>query len=197
MSAETTSPGGTAYLAPSHLAEVAALRGIADIQLASGQTLTNSIQNVAEGKTDISAAPFILGFLMSRGLGPYGALGPEKGAELAGNLRVLYPYALGIFILYAYDAKGVDGWHDLEGRKIFNGPPRGGALNNARSIITLVTGLKDGEGYEGVQANWGQSRIHNIERRGRCRGSSGILPGIQARHHCILGKGDSLVYSQG
>ncbi len=90
-------------------------------------------------------------------MGPYGALGEEAGAELAGNLRALYPYQLGIFYLYAFDAKGVNGWDDLAGRKIFNGPPRGGALANARAIIQIVAGLKDGEGYEGVQANWGQA----------------------------------------
>ena len=157
LSAETASPGGSAYLTPAHLVEVAAQRGIANIQLADGQTLTNSIQNVAEGKTDISATPYILPFLMNRGVGPYAALGKEKGAELAGNLRALYPYTLGVFFLYAYDSKGVQGWDDVKGRKVFNGPPRGGALNNARAIIQIVTGLKDGEGYEGVQANWGQA----------------------------------------
>lgn len=77
------------HLAPSHLIEIAGTQGIANIQLSDGQTLTNSIQNVAEGKTDIASAPHILPFLMSRGVGPYGSLGKEKGAELAGNLRAI------------------------------------------------------------------------------------------------------------
>jgi len=157
LSAETVTPGGSAYLAPAHLTEVAAARGIANIQLVDGQTLTNSVQNVAEGKTDIATTPFILPFLLSRGVGPYSSIGKEKGADLAANIRVLYPYSLGVFFMYAYDTKGVNGWDDLEGRKIFNGPPRGAALNNARSIIQIITGLKEGEGYEGVQANWGQA----------------------------------------
>lgn len=156
LTAETASPGGAVYLAPAHLTEIAGTKGIANIQLADGQTLTNSIQNVAEGKTDIAGAPHILPFLMSRGVGPYGSLGKEKGAELAGNLRAIAPLTLGIFFLYAYDAKGLTGWDDLEGRKIYNGPPRGGALNNGRTMIQLITGLKDGEGYEGIQVNWGQ-----------------------------------------
>jgi uncharacterized protein len=157
LTAETASPGGSAYLAPSHLTEVAAAKGIANIQLADGQTLTNSVQNVAEGKTDIATTPFILPFLMSRGVGPYASLGKEKGAELASNMRVLYSFSLGAFFMYAFDSKGVDGWQDLKGRKVFNGPPRGAALNNSRSIVQIITGLKDGEGYEGVQANWGQA----------------------------------------
>jgi TRAP-type uncharacterized transport system substrate-binding protein len=157
LTAETGAPGGSAHLAPSHLAEVVGTKGIANIQLAEGQTLTNSIRNVAEGKTDIASAPHILPFLMSRGVGPYGKLGKEKGAELASNLRSLYPYTLGIFFLYAYDAKNLGGWDNLEGKALFNGPPRGGALNNARTMMELISGLKDGDGYEGIQANWGQA----------------------------------------
>ena len=156
LTAETASPGGATHLSPAHMTEIAGTKGIANIQLADGQTLTNSIQNVAEGKTDIAATPYILPFLMSRGVGPYGSLGKEKGAELAGNLRAINPFTLGIFLLYAYDAKNIGGWDDLKGRKIYNGPPRGGALTNARSMIQIVAGLKDGEDYEGLQVNWGQ-----------------------------------------
>lgn len=156
LTAETASPGGATHLSLAHLTEIAGTEGIANIQLSDGQTLTNSIQNVAEGKTDIAGTPYILPFLMSRGVGPYGSLGKEKGAELAENLRAINPFVLGIFFLFAYDSKGIDGWDDLKGRKIYNGPPRGGALTNARSMIQIVAGLKDGEDYEGMQINWGQ-----------------------------------------
>ena len=157
LTAETASPGGATHLSAAHMAEVAGTKGIANIQLADGQTLTNSLQNVAEGKTDIASTPHILPFLMNRGVGPYGELGAEKGAELAGNLRAVYPYTLGIFFLFAFDAKGITGWDGLEGKKIFNGPPRGGALTNGRALIQIAAGLKEGEGYEGIQSNWGQA----------------------------------------
>ena len=138
------------------MTEIAGSAGIANIQLAEGQTLTNSIPNVAEGKTGIAGTPFILPFLMSRGVGPYGSLGAETGAELSANLRVINPFTLGVFFLFAYDSKGISGWDDLEGRKIYNGPPRGGALTNGRAMIQTVAGLEDGKGYEGMQTNWGQ-----------------------------------------
>lgn len=157
LTGETGSPGGSIYLSMAHLGEVAAAGGIANIQIADGQTLTNSVQNVAEGKTDIAGSPYILPFLLANGRGPYSKLGEEKGAELAGNLRALYPVTLGYFALYAYDSTGLGGWDDLEGKKIYNGPPRGAAVANARAIIQLSAGLKEGEGYEGIQVNWGQA----------------------------------------
>lgn len=156
LTAETASPGGSIHLSLAHLTEVAAARGIANIQLADGQTLTNSVQNVAEGKTDIAGTPYILPFLLSAGRGPYSKLG-EDGKALADNLRALYPVTLGIFTLYAYDSSAVKGWDTLEGKTILNGPPRGAAVTNARAVIQLATGLKEGDGYTGVQVNWGQA----------------------------------------
>jgi len=157
LTGETASPGGSIQLSMAHLAEVASERGIANIQVADGQTLTNSVQNVAEGKTDIAGTPYILPFLLAKGRGPYSKLGAEKGAELAANLRALYPVTLGIFTLYAYDSNNISGWDGLEGKTILNGPPRGAAVTNARAVIQLAAGLKEGEGYKGTQVNWGQA----------------------------------------
>ena len=82
LTAETANAAGVPGNTVLALGEFASQAGIANIQVATGQTLTNSLQNVAEGKTDITAAPFILPFLMSRGAGPYAKLGAEAGANL-------------------------------------------------------------------------------------------------------------------
>jgi hypothetical protein len=52
LTAETASPGTAPHTAVTTLAEVAAAAGIANFQVAQGQTLTNSLQNVAQGNTD-------------------------------------------------------------------------------------------------------------------------------------------------
>ncbi|MEL7114863.1 MAG: TAXI family TRAP transporter solute-binding subunit [Pseudomonadota bacterium] len=157
LTAETANASGVPGNTVLALGEFAAQAGVANIQVATGQTLTNSIQNAAEGKTDITAAPFILPFLMSRGAGPYAKLGKETGAEYAGRLSVLYTYRLGTFTLSAYNSSSVKGWGDLEGKTLYNGPPRGGALTNARGVVKLATGMSEGEGYTGVQVNWDQA----------------------------------------
>jgi len=157
LSAETAAPNtvpGNSVLA---LGEVASQAGIADIQVKTGQTLTNSVQNVAEGSTDIATTPYLLPFLLSRGAGPYGALGAEKGAELASQIATLYTYRYAVYGLSAYESKQFGGWDAVEGATIFNGPPRGAALTKARGMIKLAKGLDDGDGYNGVQVNWGQA----------------------------------------
>ena len=157
LTGETTPPTEIAAQSMFGVAELAAASGLANIQIAAGQTLTNSVQNVAEGKTDIAAAPFVLPFLLSRGAGPYASLGAETGGELASNLAVLYTYRFSVFGLSAYESKNFGGWDSLEGATIYNGPPRGAALNKARAMARLATGMDDGKGYTGIQVNWGQA----------------------------------------
>ncbi|MEZ5661256.1 MAG: TAXI family TRAP transporter solute-binding subunit [Burkholderiaceae bacterium] len=156
LTAETANNDGVPGNTILHLADVLSERNVANLQVASGQTLTNSIRNVAEGKSDVSAAPLILPFLLSRGVGPYAKLGKEKGAELAGNLRALYPYNVGGYNAFFYSNKGYQSWEDLRGKTIWNGPPRGAALTNARQALQIAAGLEDGKDYKGVQQNWNQ-----------------------------------------
>jgi uncharacterized protein len=157
-------PGGTTDVSAKNLAEVAAAGGIATIQAQVGQVLTRTLQQVAEEKTNISAGPFVLPFLMSRGLGPYSGLGKEKGKALADNLRLLYPYHIATFYLVAYQTTGIDSYEKLKGKTVFNGPPRGGALILARQVIQATTGLKDGDGYTGKQIAWGQANSIFLDR---------------------------------
>tara|TARA_B100000315_G_scaffold185334_1_gene174429 strand:- start:6724 stop:7767 length:1044 start_codon:yes stop_codon:yes gene_type:complete len=160
----TATAGGPGDISAKALSEIAAKNNIASIQVQTGQVLTKTIQQVAEGKTDISTAPFILKFLMAKGLGPYSGLGKEKGKKLANNLRLLYPYHLGGFYLTAFQTTGIDSFAKLKGKTVHNGPPRGGALILARSIIQLAAGLKDGKDYTGKQVAWGQANSIFLDR---------------------------------
>ena len=156
LTAETASAGGVPHAVVTTLGELASGAGVANFQIAEGQTLTNSLQNLAQGKTDLAAVPLILPFLLSRGAGPYAKLGKTEGAELASRTAVLYTYVYGGYGLYAYDSSSIKGWKDLKGKTVVNGPPRGAALNIARALVRLVTGYSDGKDYKGVQSNWGQ-----------------------------------------
>lgn len=157
LTSNTAGAGTTVGLTATALVEYASDRGIANIQLKDGQTGTNYIQALAEGKIDIANGPFILPFLLARAAGPYASLDKEKGAELGQNIQLLYPYTLSIFSMYAYDAKGVKGWQDLKGRKILNGPPRGAATTNSRALVQLFGGAKAESDYESVTVNWNQA----------------------------------------
>ena len=154
LTAETTTPGSTPHYIDSTLAAVLDSAGVATMQITEGATLTNSVQAVAEGRLDMAPAPLILPFLLSRGIGPYSGIGPEKGAELAENIRVLFFNAGSAQMLGYYNANPIEDIRDMAGKRIWNGPPRGAALTSGRAMIQLLSGIKDGEGYEGVQTPW-------------------------------------------
>ncbi|WP_299751560.1 TAXI family TRAP transporter solute-binding subunit [uncultured Tateyamaria sp.] len=154
LTAETTSPGSTPHYIDTTLAAVLDADGVATMQITEGATLTNSVQAVAEGQLDMAPAPLILPFLLSRGVGPYSGVGAEKGAELAGNIRALFFSAPSAQLFGHYNSGAIQGIEDIEGKRIYNGPPRGAALTTGRAAIQLLSGLKDGEGYEGVQTPW-------------------------------------------
>lgn len=156
LTSNTAGAGTAVGLTATALVEFASERGIANIQLKDGQTGTNYIQALAEGKVDIANGPFILPFLLNRAAGPYASLGKEKGAEIGGNIQLLYPYTLSIFSMYAYDAKGIEGWHDLKGKKVLNGPPRGAAATNSRALVQLFGGAKAETDYESITTSWNQ-----------------------------------------
>ncbi|MEP2781204.1 MAG: TAXI family TRAP transporter solute-binding subunit [Pseudoruegeria sp.] len=154
LTAETTSPGSTPHYIDSTLAAVLDSAGVATMQITEGATLTNSVQAVAEGQLDMAPAPLILPFLLSRGIGPYSGIGPEKGAEMAGNIRVLFFNAGAAQLFGHYNSSPIEDIRDLAGKRIWNGPPRGAALTSGRAMIQLLSGEKEGEGYEGVQNPW-------------------------------------------
>ncbi|MFL4472161.1 TAXI family TRAP transporter solute-binding subunit [Tateyamaria armeniaca] len=154
LTAETSSPGGPAHYVSTTFAAALDSAGVATLQMTEGATLTNSVQAVAEGRVDVATAPLILPFLLQRGIGPYSGVGAEKGAELAAGIRALYFHAGAHQTFGYYDSKPVANIRKLDGLRIWNGPPRGAALTSGRAMIQLFAGLKDGEGYEGVQTPW-------------------------------------------
>ncbi len=66
LSAHTASPGGVPHLTIMHLSDVLGEAGVANLQVTEGQTLTNSLMTIAEGKIDMTAMPIILPFLLDK-----------------------------------------------------------------------------------------------------------------------------------
>ena len=116
LTAETTTPGSTPHYIDTTLAAVLDSAGVATIQITEGATLTNSVQAVAEGRLDMAPAPLILPFLLSRGIGPYSGIGPEKGAELADNVRVIFFNAGSAQMLGYYNSNPIEDIRDMTGK---------------------------------------------------------------------------------
>lgn len=156
LTAETSSPGNSPHLSTVHLADALSREGIANIQVQEGQTATNSIVNLAEGKSDIATVPTVLHFLLEHGRGPFSKIG-EQGDAMADKVMALYPFNAGAYGLMTHVSTGIRSFEDLKNKTVWNGPPRGAALTLGRQTILLGSGgYEDGKDYKGFQTNWGE-----------------------------------------
>lgn len=152
--------GGAASLTgivPQTFAQFASEDGL-DLQVVLGQTLTRAALKLAAGQIDMAVVPPPAYRAMTRGVGPYSKQA-EQASELSGNIRALFGFPAGAFHPIVWADSGIESWNDLEGSRIFIGPPAGAASGQIQGLIELATGgLKPGEGYEGIRAPWGAAQ---------------------------------------
>ncbi len=120
-----------------------------------GQTLDQLHHQRGGGQDGHLRAPLILHFLLQKGARPV-----LQRARRAPNWPTIcarsIPTTPAPTRSSPTKAAASRSWDDIKGKKIFNGPPRGAALVNARQAIVANTGFKEGEDYQGMQVNWGQ-----------------------------------------
>jgi len=91
---------------------------------------------------------------MEVGKGPYKKLG-EEAIAASKNVRSLFSF-LGGHVHVIVDAKSdISSWEDLRGKRIFIGPPAGSFGGQTQALIKSITGMKNGDDYEGIKLAWG------------------------------------------
>lgn len=152
--------GGAASLTgivPQTYAQFAADEGLS-LQVVLGQTLTRSALKLAAGRIDMAVVPPPAYRSMTRGVGPY-ADTAEQAMELSGNLRALFGFPGGTFHPIVWADSGIESWADVDGKRIYIGPPAGAASGQMQGLVALNTGGLSAEGdYEGIRAPWGAAQ---------------------------------------
>ncbi|MCY4139687.1 MAG: TAXI family TRAP transporter solute-binding subunit [Rhodobacteraceae bacterium] len=122
------------------------------IEVAAGGAATLHMVEVARGNLELSMTSPVVYNLMKAGKAMY-AKTPEA-PELSENLQLLMWYPYGAYHFAVRADSDIQMLDDLEGAVVFLGPQGGGAYNGARGWIEASTGLKVGEDYEAIKANW-------------------------------------------
>ena len=154
LKAETGAPSGISSIVAQMTGKFAKRDHGMDIQINSGQTLTKTTLKLAQGRLDLTIAPPPVVAALRAGKGPYKNLG-EAERESAGNLRGLFGFIGGWFHPVVWADSGIESFADIKGRKVFTGPPAGGANLQSASIIRAAAGYEPGRDYESVRLNWG------------------------------------------
>ncbi|MBL1421567.1 MAG: TAXI family TRAP transporter solute-binding subunit [Alphaproteobacteria bacterium] len=149
----TIAPGSSAYLVMTTMASmVNAAQDEYQISVDATGVATKHMVEAAQGKLDIvMGSPVIINF-MQKGTAMYSKL--PNAPELAKNLELLYWFPYGAYHTVVYDDSGINSLKDIKGKKVFLGPPGGGAWNVSKQWIEATTGYLPGEDYTSVKASW-------------------------------------------
>ena len=124
-----------------------------NLQVNEGQTLTKSALKLGQGKIDVSVVPPIMVPWMHKGTRFYKKRpGPAKKA--IENIRLIMTYGSGVRHYMVWADSGIKTWADVKGKRVFVGPPRGGASPVAIQAIKLNSGLVNKKDYKEVRMPW-------------------------------------------
>lgn len=171
----TIAPGTSPYLAMTTMATLVnqALDDV-NIQVDATGAATKHMVEVAEGKLDMAmTSPTIYKF-MKEGIVMYKDLPDPAG--LAENLQLVFWFPLGQYHFVTYADSGIETPMDLKGKKVFLGPPGGGAYAAAARTIKYLTGYEAGVDFEAVNASWGSAAQGFQDRQFDVMTSAGIAP---------------------
>ena len=105
---------------------------------------TKHMIEVAQGKLDMSmTSPTVYNF-MKAGTAMYKEM--ADAPTLAENLRLIYWFPLGQYHIVVYADSGIETAADIKGKRVFLGPPGGGAWAAANTWVNILTGYKPDDG---------------------------------------------------
>ena len=149
----TIAPGSSAYLVMTSMASIVNNnQDIVEVSVDATGAATKHIVEMAQGKLDLVMTSPAVYMFMSAGRAMYQKL--ENAPELAKNAGLVFWFPYGAYHVLAYEGSGIATLEDLRGKKVFLGPPGGGAWNAAHQWVEATTGMKAGEDYENVKASW-------------------------------------------
>jgi hypothetical protein len=148
-----TDPGSSNYLVMTTFAQIVNehVDGI-EISVDATGAATKHMVEVAEGKKDLSMTSVTIYEYMKAGTRMYSKL--SRAPELSKNLGLITWFPYGAYHVVAYADSGIVDLKDIKGKKVFLGPPGGGAWSTANSWIEAVTGFKAGVDFHNVKASW-------------------------------------------
>jgi TRAP transporter TAXI family solute receptor len=149
----TIAPGSSAYLTMTTMATmINQAQDELEIKVDATGAATKHMIDLADGKIDICMTNPVVYTLMKAQKAMYAKV--ENAPELAKNLRLLFWFPYGQYHFVTYADAGIKELTDMRGKRVFLGPPGGGAWNAAREWVEVTTGMKPNEDFDNVKGSW-------------------------------------------
>jgi TRAP transporter TAXI family solute receptor len=183
----TIAPGSSAYLT---MTTMATMINQAQDKLvikvdATGAATKHQVE-LAKGKFDICMTSPVIYFLMQHQKAMYKKL--KDAPALAKNLRLLFWFPYGQYHFVAYAEAGIRQLKDIKGKRVFLGPPGGGAWNAAREWVEATTGMKPNKDFDNVKGSWSSAFQGFQDRQFDVYVAGGIAPFPQVEQLALTTK---------
>jgi len=183
----TISPGSSAYLTMTTMATM--INQAQDDMVikvdATGAATKHQI-DLAQGKIDICMTSPVIYALMKKQKAMYEKL--ENAPELSKNLRLLFWFPYGQYHVVTYADAGINELKDIKGKRVFLGPPGGGAWNAAREWVEATTGMKPNQDFDNVKGSWSSAFQGFQDRQFDVYVVGGIAPFPQVEQLALTSK---------
>jgi TRAP transporter TAXI family solute receptor len=183
----TIAPGSSAYLTMTTMATMInqAQKDI-EIKVDATGAATKHMIDLAEGKIDICMNSPVVYSLMKVGKAMYSKVG--NAPELAQNLTLLFWFPYGQYHVVTYADAAIKTLKDIRGKRVFLGPPGGGAWNAAREWVEVTTGFKVNEDFDNVKGSWSSAFQGFQDRQFDVYVAGGIAPFPQVEQLSVTSK---------
>lgn len=153
LSLATLGPGSSPYLVMSTFARtVEEELGDVKIQVNATGAATQHAMQASAGQLDFFMWSASVHDSMIKGDAMWSKV--PQAPEMAKNLRAVFAFPLGLYHIVTYADSGIEKLEDLKGKRVFLGPPGGGATVIMQRVVEGATGLKPGEDFEQVNLGW-------------------------------------------
>ena len=149
----TIAPGSSAYLVMTTMATIVnQAQDNYEIKVDATGAATKHMIELAQGKMDLCMTSPVVYMLMKGQKAMYQKL--KTAPELAKNLNLIFWFSLGQYHVVTYAESGIRSAEDIRGKRVFLGPPGGGAWNAAKEWFGAAWGLEPHKDFKNVKASW-------------------------------------------
>lgn len=153
--AETANPGSTGHALMVVATKILKRELGTDIQINDSQTLTKSTLKLGRAQVDFVIVPTAVYRFMATGSAMYKKSLHDEAIKSAKDVRALFGFVGALFHPVTYEINTIKTWKDIKGKRVFTGPPSGGAVVTVEAMIQALTGYKPNVDYKAIHLNWG------------------------------------------
>lgn len=125
------------------------------VQVNDSQTLTRSALKLGTGKLEVMPLPTTVAGFLQKGSRMYAKKFKKQAIAASKEVRSILGWLAVISHALTFEDSGIVGFPDIKGKRVFTGPPSGGAAVASESLIRHLTGYEPNKDYKAVRMPWG------------------------------------------